>query len=45
MSKYPQYQEDLFIRGFLVTDQLSIDLDSFPFYGKWKKMIGGGTYY
>lgn len=42
MSEYPQYREDLFIRGFLVTDRFDVDIDGFPFYGNWKQINAGG---
>lgn len=36
LSKNPELQKDLFIRGFLITDQKIADLNGFPFYGNWK---------
>lgn len=36
LEKYPHLKEDLFIRGFLVTNRDPVKLDEFPFCGKWK---------
>lgn len=32
----PDLRKYLFIRGFLITDDSSIDGKSFPFFGEWK---------
>ena len=37
MEEYPQLKQDLFIRGFLITDEKIDDLSGFPFYGNWKR--------
>ena len=36
LELHPELKQDLFIRGFLITDRDSIDMDQFPFYGNWK---------
>lgn len=36
LELHPDLKQDLFIRGFLITDRDSIDMDQFPFYGNWK---------
>ena len=45
LQKHPYLQKDLFIRGFLITNQEPKDLDSFPFYGNWKQEKYGGFYF
>lgn len=35
LRDHPQLQSDLFIRGFLVTDNHAVDMTGFPFYGNW----------
>ena len=42
IEKRQDLQKYLFIRGFLLTDDDSIDINSFPFYGHWNKTIIGG---
>ena len=32
----PKYRDNLFRRAFAITDNKSIDLESYPFYGTWK---------
>lgn len=36
MKKYPEYQDALFKRGYLITTYNQIDLNDYPFYNKWK---------
>ena len=36
MDEHENLKSDLFIRGFLITDDVSNDLNSFPFYGNWR---------
>ena len=36
IENYDYLKQDLFIRGFLVTDRSNIDLSDFPFYGNWR---------
>lgn len=36
LDEHQDLKKDLFIRGFLVTDDIEIDYTSFPFYGNWK---------
>ena len=38
-------KEDLFIRGFLITDKKQENLDEFPFYGNWKTEQYGNFYF
>lgn len=45
LSKHPELKKDLFIRGFLVTDKDITDLDTFPFYGNWRKEQHGGYFF
>jgi hypothetical protein len=35
LERYPQYKETLFRRGYLITDKIFIDVNSFPFYSNW----------
>jgi hypothetical protein len=35
LEKYPQYQESLFTRGYLITNKEIKNLNSYPFYGNW----------
>lgn len=35
LDKHTELQQDLFIRGFLITDKL-FSTDEFPFYGNWR---------
>lgn len=37
LEKYPNYREKLFCRGFMVTDDETLDLGSYPFYGTWNE--------
>lgn len=41
LEQYPQYQEDLFSRGYLVTSRVFDNLNDYPFYNKWKMMPCG----
>lgn len=45
LEQYPQLKQDLFIRGFLVTDREIENLDAFPFYGNWQEEIWGGWHF
>lgn len=36
LESKPYLKNDLFIRGFLITDKEQTDLNGFPFYGNWK---------
>lgn len=38
-------REFLFIRGFLITNKEVTDVESFPFYGNWKKEKHGNYWY
>lgn len=42
LSNREDLQKDLFIRGFLITDQIIEDVASFPFYGNWEISYFGG---
>ncbi len=35
LEKYPQYRDALFCRGYLITDDDSVDLKGYPFYENW----------
>lgn len=41
LNEKPEYREDLFIRGFLLTDHTLENMENFPFYGKWKEKPWG----
>lgn len=45
LESHPYLKEDLFIRGFLITNQKPEDLNSFPFYGNWKIEQYGDFYF
>ena len=45
MDQYPQLQKDVFIRGFLITDQKIEDTSRFPFYGNWNTEEHGGYFF
>ena len=45
LEKNPTLKQDLFIRGFLVTDKKPDDLNSFPFYGNWRCEEHAGFYF
>ena len=45
LVQYPELKSDLFIRGFLITDEDIADLTGFPFYGNWKKEQYGGWFF
>ena len=45
LSENPELQQDLFIRGFLITDRKIDKLSVFPFYGNWKTEQHGGYYF
>lgn len=42
LEKYPEYRDDIFKRGFLITND-DIDENQYPFYGVWK-VINVNTY-
>lgn len=37
LEKYPQYQEKLYCRGFVLTNRDEMDCERYPFYGNWQK--------
>ncbi|MED3689587.1 asparagine synthase-related protein [Peribacillus butanolivorans] len=41
MEQYPQYQDTLFSRGYLITSKEINDLSKYPFYSNWKKVYSG----
>lgn len=45
LDKNPSLKQDLFIRGFLVTNKKIENLDNFPFYGIWSQNERGGYYF
>ena len=45
MQQHEQLKSDLFIRGFLITDQKPENLDDFPFYGNWRLEQHGSCYF
>ena len=45
MQQHPELQEDLFIRGFLITDQKQENLQKFPFFGNWRQEHHGNYYF
>lgn len=42
LEKNPELKNDLFIRGFLVSDKTEFAWNEFPFYGNWKSEQHGG---
>lgn len=45
-EKKPQLKEYLYVRGFLITDDNSLDISSYPFYDNWTKtMLGKYAFY
>ncbi len=46
LERKPQYRECLFARGYLVTDDTTIDSAAYPFYGLWQQQeICGKQFY
>ena len=43
LSEYPQYRDKLFCRGFLITNQSDLDMEAYPFYGRWDNQRIEGT--
>jgi hypothetical protein len=41
LEQYPQYQETLFCRGYLVTSRTLENLNAYPFYNQWRKTSCG----
>lgn len=39
LNQKPQYRSKLYCRGFLITTNDSLELNSYPFYGLWKNSI------
>ncbi|SEL20242.1 Asparagine synthase [Carnobacterium iners] len=37
LEEYPNYQETLFTKGYLITSNLFKELDLYPFYNNWNK--------
>ena len=42
LETHPELKQDVFIRGFLITDAVISDLSAFPFYGNWEIEQHGG---
>lgn len=45
LDKNPSLKQDLFIRGFLITNEKQINLNDFPFYGNWDQEEYNGYYF
>ena len=45
LDENSQLKKDLFIRGFLITNQEQKNLDEFPFYGNWRVEKHAGYYF
>lgn len=45
LEKSPSLKQDLFIRGFLVTDKKQEALNGFPFYGNWREEKHSGYHF
>lgn len=47
LEQYPQFQDKLYCRGFLLTNQAQPDMSGYPFYGNWnhQSMTGGFALY
>ncbi|MBG9544831.1 hypothetical protein ABE29_19300 [Cytobacillus firmus] len=41
LEQYPQYQDTLFARGYLITSEEIDDLSKYPFYNNWKRTYSG----
>ena len=41
LENHPELKKDLFIRGFLITDQF-LDTEEYPFFGNWRMEEHGG---
>lgn len=35
LKAYPQYRDALFCRGYLITDDFSVNKETYPFYDQW----------
>lgn len=44
LNDHPEFQPDLFVRGFLISDRKPDDLNGFPFYGNWR-VVECGKYF
>ena len=45
IEKHEELQQYLFVRGFILTNRNDLDLQKFPFLGKWNKNdLGNGFY-
>ena len=45
LERNPQLKQDLFIRGFLITNREHLNLEDFPFYGNWREKACGGWHF
>lgn len=45
LEQNPELKKDLFIRGFLITDNRIKDISKFPFYGNWGVQESSGYYF
>lgn len=45
LEQNPELKQDLFIRGFLVTNRTIDNLYEFPFYGNWREEVRGNWHF
>lgn len=45
LEQNPQLKDDLFTRGFLISDHVIEDQSGFPFYGNWKSQSHGKFFF
>lgn len=45
LEQHPQLKQDVFIRGFLITDRELKNLKDFPFYGNWQEKVHCGWHF
>lgn len=45
LDAHPELREDLFVRGFLVTDRADLQIEDFPFYGAWHSREMAGMHF
>ncbi len=45
LEKNPELKDDLFIRGFIISDRKVDCTDTFPMYGKWREAVCSDFYF
>src|SRR5699024_5501962 len=41
LNKHPQHRKELFIRGYLISTNVNLELNSYPFYENWTTLEFG----